>query len=148
MLELLIILAIFATLAGIAAPRFSSAAKVARVQAAGQKLAEELRGARDAAWRRATAVEVRFTLGSGVFEWVAADGSTPDGSNTIDLGAAPYGARVTSVSGGATLAFDGYGNPDRSASVVVRGADLIVTVSVATDGSVTVSSPSRLGMGV
>lgn len=147
LIELLTVLAIFATLAGITVPRFSAAAKVSRVKAAAQRLAEELRGARDAAWRWSTSVEVRFDVGSGRVEWSALSGGFADQETQTDLGAEPYRVRVASVTGGGELTFDGYGNPDRAISAVVRGADLIVTVSVSLDGSVTLSGPSRMGMG-
>jgi len=132
--ELAIVLAILAVVAAIASPRYASALARYRADAAGERVAQDLRAAAQAA----RAVGAPFTI---TFDAASSTYACP-GVCSGDLTAAPYHARIVNVDfqGTPTLDLDGYGTPAASGWVKIAVGSELRRITVAPDGSVSVST--------
>lgn len=131
LVELLIVLAIMVTVAGIAAPRFSGAVARYRADAAAKRVAADLQLAADRARAMSTPGTIQFS--GSVYTIVGvADLQHPTQDYTVNLSDAPYHAQITAVDfGGATdLVMDGFGLPSADGSVVIKVGGELRRVSV------------------
>lgn len=131
--ELVLVLAITAILAGLAVPRFARADARYRVRLAAERVARELEHARERAVTRATAQTITFNTGATSFTLVAMpdpDRTTID--YTISLAAAPLRIeRLSTTFSGSTFSFNGFGVPSAAGTVTVAASSYTCTVRVA-----------------
>lgn len=131
--ELIVVMIIIVTMSVIAMPRVSNALTLHRVEAAANRLAMDLRMAREHAKLKSTSQEVKFyeTLSSYEVGGVA-NLDHPAERYVVDLSAEPYRVVIAEVAlkGGATsVNFDAFGVPDVHGSIVIRMGQHQRTVS-------------------
>jgi prepilin-type N-terminal cleavage/methylation domain-containing protein len=137
LIELVLVLAILATLAAIAVPRYAAASARYRAEAAASRLAADLLLAQRRAVNTCAAQSVTFDVAGAAYQLPG----TPDLNNSaaaayqVRLSAEPYTAKFDAVSfGGATQAvFDGYGKPAAGGTVTIRVGGVVKTVSLDAD---------------
>jgi prepilin-type N-terminal cleavage/methylation domain-containing protein len=154
-IELALVMAIIAVVAGIAIPRYGRAIASYRASAAGQRIASDIALAQATARGTSSSVAITFIpAAAGGAGEDRGGGYTIDGirdleraSNTytVRLAIEPYLASIASVTSTnagpmtpptspVTLTFDGYGTGDGNVTVVVQsaGAQRTVTFNAAT----------------
>ena len=137
LVETSIVLAIIATMAAVAAPRYASSLARYRVDAAARRVTVDLESARRHARLTSAPCTVTFDVAgdrytvSGV-----ADLRAGGGPYEIELWADPYAASLDAVAlgPGTIISYDGYGMPDVSGTITVRVGSFtrIVGVDAAT----------------
>lgn len=140
LLELTVVVAIMAVLAGIGIARVGSAGAEYRAELAAQRVAGDLREAGRQSLYRAATVTVKFdkATDSYTITGLNADGET----TTVSLAESPYRADLTAidVGGGDTLTYVGgaasNGQPV-SLTVDVGAAKYDIDIATAADGTVT-----------
>jgi prepilin-type N-terminal cleavage/methylation domain-containing protein len=119
LIELIVVLVIMATLAGVAVPRYAAGAARYRAEAAARRVCAEIARAQALACTRSSAVAVAFDPDTDtcvLLEPIA--GTTID---TIHLQDAPYGADLVATTiASRRIVFNGYGLPDGGGEVSVR----------------------------
>lgn len=140
LIELLIVLAIIATISAIAVPRYQLATARYRAIGAARRLAADIETMRQDAIARSLGQRLRirnattYQLTDNTAGWAAAS------VRSIDLAYDPYRARFTSTDLGidAELLFNGYGIPDGAATMTLASGVVSAQVSVdAATGAVT-----------
>jgi prepilin-type N-terminal cleavage/methylation domain-containing protein len=131
LLELVLVLVIVGTLAGVAAPRYANSISRYRADLAAQRVAADLHLARRHALISGADETVTFTPASEQYQIVglqSMDRSTED--YVVDLSAGLYHAEIVSASfgGDGTVVFDAYGVPDDGGQIVVRAGHFEMTV--------------------
>lgn len=131
LLELMLVLVIVGTLAGVAAPRYANSISRYRADMAAQRVAADLHLARRHALISGADETVTFTTASEQYQIVglqSMDRSTED--YIVKLSASPYSAEIVSASfgGDGTVVFDAYGVPDDGGQIVVRAGHFEMTV--------------------
>lgn len=132
--EVVIVLTIMAILSAIAIPRFANAIQAGAVDLAARRLAADLRLAQANAIRTVTQKSV--TLDTATNSYTLVGMTLPDHPSkayTIKLGDPPYeGAKIESVNfgGPTTLAFDRFGGPSVTGTVVISLRDRQKTVRI------------------
>jgi prepilin-type N-terminal cleavage/methylation domain-containing protein len=143
LIELVVVILIVAIFTAIAAPRFTESAARSRVTAAADRLGAEIMLTRERA-RAASAPRVlRVARGSGDLALLDADGKI---LSTTTIGLEPYLATVVRTDLPASkVAFTAYALPLSSGRIMLRSAGQLAIVSIASDGTVSVSAatPSR-----
>ena len=129
--ELVIVLVIVGTLAGMAAPRYANSISRYRADLAAQRVVADLHLARRHAMISGADETVTFTPASEQYQIVglqSMDRSTED--YVVELSASPYHAEIVSASfgGDATVVFDAYGAPDSGEQIVVRAGHFEMTI--------------------
>lgn len=122
LLELTIVVLLLGILAAIAGPRFASSIGRHRANSAARRIAADLELVRNAARVTSSAQSVTFDKSANCYSCTGVtDPDHPSNSYTVNLSSTLYPARLTTVSiaGSNTLRFDGYGTPDRSATITV-----------------------------
>lgn len=122
LLELLLVLAILVTFAGMAIPRYSDAVFRHQADLAAQRVVTDLRQAQSYAKTTSAACTVSFSVNSEQYELTnvpSFDGQP--GDYTVDLLADPYNAKLTSADfdGATQVVFDGWGMPNSGGTVVI-----------------------------
>jgi prepilin-type N-terminal cleavage/methylation domain-containing protein len=124
LLELIVVMSIIVTLSLIAMPRMSNSIALHRVESAANRIALDLKMAREHAMVTSTGQEVQFNLDDGAYTLGGLnDLERPDQAYVVYLNREPYGVELASVTmkGGATsVVFDGFGMPDTHGTVVIR----------------------------
>ena len=142
LVELLIVLAIMAVVAGLAAPRYANSLALYRANAAAQRVATDLAFAKDQARNIGSPVTVTFVVAASTYSLAGVERLTHgSGDYSVDLTAEPYGATLVSASfgSGAEAVFNIYGMPAAGGQVVVRAGGVTRTVTLeAVTGKVTV----------
>lgn len=120
--ELLIVLAITATLAGIAAPRYAASAQRRRFQTAALRIQSDVALARESARATSSPRTLRFSTTTNSYQLLGSDalrGGRPGG---VSLGEAPYQATLVyaDFGGSPDLMFDGYGRITTSGEVRLK----------------------------
>ena len=133
LLELVLVAAIIAIVAGIAIPRYGRAAGRYRADLAARRVAADLRQGQLYARMTSTSCTVAFTLATSTYQVMNApslDGT--GGTYTVDLRCPPYEARIVSASfGGATqVVFSGWGLPGKAGTVVVAAGSEQRTIAM------------------
>jgi len=144
LVELVIVFAILATVAAIAVPRYGQAQARYRADAAAQRIALDLRRARDVA--RSTSASQLFFLSGGLRYGFGAATNTAE---TVDLSQEPYRA-ITAAGdlGTRNITFDGYGKPDASSHFYVGAGDEWRRVDLDANGEVKISRATRVDAGL
>lgn len=122
LIELTCVLVILAIFSVIALPMFASSLARRRVQAAAERLAEDLNHARDYARTTSTAQTVVFDPNSDSYQISPMpDPAHPGQSYTVILSDDPWGADITTADfgGDTTLVYSGFGWPDSGGSVTI-----------------------------
>ena len=129
LLELVLVIVIIATIAGIALPRMSSSTNNSRVDQAIDRIEATLSKAREMARSRSTSVSVRFRTGNERME-IKIGGSTVE---KMYLDSSPYYADMTSASFGADeyIIYNGFGMPDTGGTVSISVGSAERTLPVA-----------------
>lgn len=142
LVELVLVLAIAATLAAVAAPRYGRALARYRVQAAARRVAADLALAQQ--WARTRSTTVTLTVDTSTNSYRIPSLAALDhrgGAYVVWLGRAPYQVKVHSAvfGGDGSISFNGYGVPDSAGEVVVALNSFSAKVSLdATTGRATV----------
>lgn len=133
LVELMVVMAIIATLALMAVPRFNNALGPRRAEMAANRVAADLDYARRHARMTATTVAVRFEATNSAYTLVGvADPDHPTQTYIVKLGDDPYRAALGSIDlgGDTNLIFDGWGDADTRAAIAVTttAAEYLVTL--------------------
>jgi len=149
--ELVVVMAMIGILAAIAAPRYASSLSKFRIEAATQRIIGDLRAARRQA--NITSTSTVFTLDAANSTYTITGMSRFDrrgGIYTVNLGAEPYYATVTSfdLGGGKTITYDPYGQITGGGTITLAvGAFTNLLALDATNGESTVKPVSAGGGG-
>jgi len=142
LVELALVLAIMATLAAVAMPRYGRALGRYRVQAAARRVVADLALAQQWARTRSTAVTLTVDTATNSYQVPSLPAlNHRGGAYMVRLGQAPYQVKVQSavVGGDGSITFNGYGVPASAGEVVVALNSFSVKVSLdATTGRATV----------
>lgn len=142
LLEVLLVLGILVTFAGLAIPRYSDAVFRHQADLAARRVAIDLRQAQSYAKTTSTACTVSFSVSSEQYQMIGVpslDGQA--GDYTVDLSVDPYNAKLTSADfdGATQVVFDGWGMPDSGGTVVVNaGSEQRTIVVDGATGEVTI----------
>ena len=141
LVELVIVVLLIGIIAAVAGPKYRSALETYRVDAAAQRIAADLRMARDYAQRRSTSQTVDFDAALDNY----AMSSMPDVEHpgvvyAVNMASQTYPVDITSANfeGFDALQFDMYGRSNRSGSVVVTSGPRQRTVQVDRAGNVSI----------
>jgi prepilin-type N-terminal cleavage/methylation domain-containing protein len=122
LVELVLVLAIIATFAAIAAPRYANALTNYRADGISRRIAADLELARMKARQTSTDVTVTFDVLNNRYDIPAVPSLHNPGVGVgVDLSVEPYRAELISVSfgGDQAVVYDGYGIPDSGGSVTL-----------------------------
>ena len=133
LLELVIILAILATLGAIAAPRYASALDRYHADATARRIVADLELARATARNTSSSVTITFDPVLNTYEMTGVDSPDHPGSNaTLVLSDAPYRSELvaTGLGGDDEIVFDGFGVPDVGGVVLIQCGGESRTITV------------------
>ncbi|MHC4140359.1 MAG: GspH/FimT family pseudopilin [Planctomycetota bacterium] len=122
LLELVMILAIVATLAAIAAPRYAAALTSYHADGASRRIVADLELARAAAQATSARVTVYFDVANDRYDIPGVPSLNDPGTDVgVDLAREPYRADLVAANfgGNAKVSFDGYGIPDNGGVIAV-----------------------------
>ncbi|MFN0011771.1 MAG: Tfp pilus assembly protein FimT/FimU [Phycisphaerales bacterium] len=133
LIELLVVVAILATLAGVAVPRFARAATNQRLESAARRVLTDIALAQSAA--RASSSQRTLTFNTSARSYTIANVTTIDrkaGNYSVNLAADPYALTTITAdfAGAKSLAFDGYGQPLAGGTVRLTLGGRTVTITV------------------
>lgn len=136
------VLAIFAVISAIAAPRYQSAVARARLDAAAGRVCADIGMARSFARATSASKTVDFGVGGSSYQLVGYQNpDRPADTYTVDLTANPYSVALKTADFGGTakLIFSGFGVPAQGGQIVLMNSwgSRTLTVS-ATTGEVTI----------
>ena len=134
--ELVLVLAIIATMALIAAPRFANATARYRSELAAGRIVADLTLARSQARASSRSYTVSFDAAANSYKYFdGTEVALADAIETVHLDEPPYDAAITSAVFGADeeIVFDGYGVPDSAGAVIVRVGGYEHTVQLDAD---------------
>jgi type IV fimbrial biogenesis protein FimT len=133
LVELVLVMAILAIVAGIAAPRYATATARFRVDAAARRIGADLGLARARAQTTSAPVTVRFDVGGNSYEMLSTASPLAGAANYVTvMSEEPYQAKLVSATfgGSSDMTFDGYGRPASSGTVVVKVGSVSKTITV------------------
>lgn len=134
LIELVLVLAILATFAAVAAPRYGGAVARYRVQAAANRIVADLARAQAEARASSSSRTVEFRTANNGYG-IAESRSLNDRNSSyrVSLAAAPYESAIllADFGGDSIVRFDGYGVPDSGGTIVVRSGREKRTITVA-----------------
>ena len=136
LIELVMVMVIFATVAAIAVPRYSGALTRYRADAVARRITADLNWARSLARQTRQTVVVNFDVSNNQLSIpAAADPDHPANTYSIDFDTEPYRSRIVSANfaGTAQVSFDGFGVPDNAGAVVVGGTEVQRSIVVPAD---------------
>lgn len=140
LIELVMVIFILAIVTAIAAPRFTESAARARVVAAADRLGAEIMLTRERARAASSPRVLRVARGSGDLALLDGDGAV---LSRTTIGLEPYLATVVRTDLPASkVAFTAYALPESSGRIMLRSAGQLAVVSIASDGTVSVSAPT------
>jgi prepilin-type N-terminal cleavage/methylation domain-containing protein len=140
LIELTIVVLIISILTATAAPKYRNSLIWYRVEAAGRRVADDLRYARQYARKSCKVQSVQFNVATDSYTMPsAADPSRRSGGYTVKL-ASDYIADISSADfgGSATFQFDVFGRPSQAGTVVLTSGGASRTIAVDSAGQVTV----------
>jgi type II secretory pathway pseudopilin PulG len=140
MMELLIVLAVGAIVAGIVVPRYAEATARYRVNFAARRIAADLELASATARNASGPRTVTFENDGTYTIDATTDLDRASSTYRVRLAAEPYGATRVKASFGAdgVVIFDGYGTPDSDGTVVVEVGSASKTVLLDSTGKASV----------
>ncbi len=131
LLELVLVLALVATLAAIAAPRYGKAVARYRTEMAARRIVSDLSYARKRAQIRSASQVITFRPASDDYE-IDGAASLDDASASyiVKLSDAPYRTSLVSATfgGDAAVTFDGYGVPSAGGQIVISTGEYRKTI--------------------
>jgi type II secretory pathway pseudopilin PulG len=136
LLELVMILAIVATLAAIAAPRYAAALTSYRADGASRRIVADLDLARATAQAKSATVTVFFDVNNDRYGIPGVPSLNDPGADvSVDLSRDPYRADLVAVSFGGSdrVTFDGYGSPDHGGVIVISCGTSMRTINLDLD---------------
>lgn len=142
LLELTIVVLIMGILAAVALPNWTWILSKYRVDAAAQRIVNDLTRVQSLAYAKSTTQTLTFTVAQSTYQILGlSDLDKRSSTYTVDLIAEPYRSTLVSASfgGAAQISFDGYGQPTvAGGTVIVASGGLQRTVTVdATTGKAT-----------
>jgi type II secretion system protein H len=142
LVELLIVVMILGVLAGVAAPRYTTAVAGTALDTLARQMAADLRRARTQAIQSSSPVTVQFFTGPPSYRSAQLDQLDRPGTllnvRLVSGGFAP-GMPSASFGGSASVTFDHYGDPSASGSVLLTLSTFSRTVTVDAAGNVGVT---------
>ncbi len=122
LLELVIIVAIIATLGAIAAPRYASALDRYHADATARRIVADLELARATARNTSASVTITFDPALNTYEMTVDSLDHPGSNATLVLSDAPYRSDLvaTGLGGDDELVFDGFGAPDAGGVILIQ----------------------------
>ena len=137
LLELVLVLAIMATLAAVAIPRYSGSIARYRADVTARRIVADLALARARACSASKTVTAKFDISAGELWLSGIKGlNRPSSTYVVKLGEAPYRARLISAdfAGRPEVNFNIYGMPDSAGQVVIAvgGSKRIIVLDAAT----------------
>ncbi len=123
LLELVLVVAILATLGAIAAPRYATALDRYHADATARRIVADLELARATARNTSSSVTVTFDPGLNTYVMTGVDSPDHPGNYaTLVLSDAPYRSQLvaTGFGGDDELVFDGFGVPDLGGVVLIE----------------------------
>lgn len=136
LLELVLVIAIIATLAAIAVPRYGGAVARYRIEAAARRIVEDLALARATARSKSTSVTVTFDVAMNQYQISGVSAlNDPSSDAELNLSDPPYHAQLVSVvlGGDNAVIFDGFGAPDSGGTIVIAGGAVTKTILLNAD---------------
>ncbi len=133
LVETVLVVLIVGAVAMIAVPRYTNALLHYQAEAAAQRLAIDLKYARQTAIQTNASKTVTFDAPANRYELVGLpDPDQPAQPYTVGLADEPYRAKIKSADfgGNAQVVFDIYGVPDSSGQVVIEAGDWQKTVTI------------------
>lgn len=141
LLELIVVLAIMATVSSIAIIRYSGSLNTYRVTLAAEKIAADLQWARTRARTSSATRDVTFDVASHAYS-VSNETLRPGIANAYDvrLSTDPYRVNIASANFGGSnvLTFDAYGGNSASGTVRITAGTAIRDVQITASGSVNI----------
>ncbi len=139
MLELTVVIVVMGTAAAVAVPRFMNSTKRSRLQAAAQRLAQDIEVSRE----RARTLGVYQTFYFSTDGYIIMDRTaTTEVKRMVTLSDDPYDCTIgwVALKTGTDFSFDGFGVPSTSAIVkITNGTDAYLVSIAAGSGAVTAS---------
>ncbi len=126
-------MAILATLAAIAVPRYATALDRYHADATARRIVADLELARATARNTSASVTVTFDPGLNKYVMMGVDSLDHPGNDaTLVLSVAPYRSELlsTGLGGDDEIVFDGFGVPDLGGAVLIRCGAEIRTIAV------------------
>lgn len=136
LMELLIVLAIVAAMAGIAIPRYSGAVENYRSDMAVTRIIADLDYARNHSASTSVSVTVNFDVANDEIILVGVPPLDPVTTDyTTRLANEPYVTTITAADfgGDAVLIFDGFGHPDSGGTLTISVGGQVHTITVDPD---------------
>lgn len=136
LLELVLVIAIIATLAAIAVPRYGGAVARYRIEAAARRIVEDLALARATARSKSTSVTVTFDVAMNQYQISGVSAlNDPSSDAELNLSDPPYRAQLVSAifGGDNAVIFDGFGIPDSGGTIVIAGGAVTKTILLDVD---------------
>lgn len=134
LLELVLVLAIMATMAAIAVPRYANSLARYRADMAAHRIAADLEYARAAAAAASSSRSVAFHPDTDRYELTGLEHPDHPGSPyEVRLQETPFHTDLTEVVFGTdsqTVVFNGFGLPDNGGKVAVRAGDRVRTIVI------------------
>jgi prepilin-type N-terminal cleavage/methylation domain-containing protein len=124
LVELVLVAAIVAIVSAMAIPRYAQAMERYRVQAATQRVINDLAHAAEVAHTRSAPAVIRFNPVDDSYTIEGLDDpDRPGGTYVVRLGEAPYGVKLyhADFNEETWLRFDGYGQPQSGGVVIIGG---------------------------
>ncbi|MCB9844945.1 MAG: GspH/FimT family pseudopilin [Phycisphaeraceae bacterium] len=140
--ELVVVASIMAVMAAIAIPRFGRSVARARASGGANRLAADLRLARELAMTRSASVTMTFDAVNDSYTMTGViNPITGSGTLRVELDERPYLSQLgaVSVGGDTSLVFDMYGAPDSIAIFTVVGQGITKLIQMDAAGTVTIS---------
>lgn len=140
-IEIIVVVLIMGILTAIVIPRYSEAVRAYRVDLAAERIAADLRLAREHAMTGSTSETVNFDIGTNSYSIPGLpDMNHPGQTHSVTLSSPPHQCTLmfADFSGAPTISFDLYGTPTSGGSVVIGIGTYTKTITVeAASGKVT-----------
>ncbi len=129
LVELVMVLATLALIAGMAVPRYASALTRSRIDAAARRIVNDLALTQAHARMTSTSQTVVFDPQLGRYQITGlSDPNRPAATYTVNLGDEPYRCQIRSAAFGTSSAtfarFNGYGQPENAGTIRIATGDV------------------------
>jgi len=140
LVEVVLTIAIIATISAIAVPRYAMAASRYRVEAACRRIVSDLQTAQTRAVATSASITVSFDTVAETYTATFPSPEQPATNYTVNLTRDPYAAQISTATfgSGTSFSFNGFGLPSSGGTVVVTSGAVTGTLTVDADsGAVT-----------
>lgn len=130
LIEMVLVMAIFAIVAAIAMPKYASAGFRYRIDATARQIMLDLDYARTKARTSSTSQEIVFSVVADNYVITGLLDASTGKTYSVDVSDDPFLTKIVSVNlgGDSRLVYDGYGHPDSGGDIVLRSGDNIRTI--------------------